>query len=168
MPSMHLESDPDFREEDGFSDERPRPKTKKKKPQSARKTSGSVLLRAILSDDDETAVAKRPCPPDLPTLIGRHPMQFWFPGWLFKEIADSTWRLVTSKASHIFPTTLREDHYSHPGYVLREIGNYAVELCPLTTCRQNAPYIPAETRLESTGHPWPKDSYLVMAASSRV
>ena len=169
MPNMHLDHAPDSNDEDGFYDERPRPKKAKKKPQKARKISGSVLLEAILADDDESATdAKCACPPGLEALPGRHPVKFWSTGWLFKEIADTTWQLVTSKASHIFPATLREDHRGHPGYVLREIGNYAVELCPLTTRRQNAPHIPAGTTLEATGRRWDRDSYLVEAASSSL
>ena len=169
MPNIHPASDPDSLEEDGFSSQGPHPKKRKKKPQKARKTSGSVLLEAIFTDD-ESADAKSPCPPGLLTLPGSHPVKFWSTGWLFKEIADSTWQLVTSKASHIFPATLREDHHGHPGYLLREIGNYAVELCPLTSCRQNAPYIPKGTTLEETGRTWDsdRDSYLVEAASSSI
>ena len=98
----------------------------------------------------------------------RLPMEYWGTGWVFLGVEDLTWRSITADA---FPATLREDHKTHPGYVLREIGNYGVEMRPMTSHpwnRKQSRYIPKGARLDVTGYEMDRDSYLVERAVSRL
>ncbi|MBQ9405300.1 MAG: hypothetical protein IJU37_01005 [Desulfovibrio sp.] len=125
------------------------------------------LLDAVLQPGTIQASAKSPQDPSpFLVLYARIPLQYWACGWLFKAIDDILWRSITSEARDTFPATLREDHTTHPGYVLRDIGNYGVELCPLTSRPKPGQRIPAGTRLQPTGFVLEKDSYPVFRAAT--
>ncbi len=99
----------------------------------------------------------------------RLPMDYWEGGWVFRGIEDLAWRAITTAeetgSEQIFPATLRPNHKSHPAYVLSEVGNYALRICPLTSRPQTSPYIPDNAILEKTGFRMDRDSFLVLGAS---
>ncbi len=95
----------------------------------------------------------------------RPPMEYWRKGWVFKNVQDLIWQNITEGA---FPDYV---HTTHPGYVLQEIGDYGIALCPLTTHpkkKQRKRLIPKGKLLDVTGHVMDKDSYLVERAISRL
>ncbi len=127
----------------------------------------SLLLAEVFPPISGTPKTQRSAEPVM-VAEARIPMMYWEERWVFRNIEDIVWRTVTaepaSEAETVFPTTLRRDHRSHPGYVLEEVGNYALRICPLTSRRQNTPYIPAGTILEKTGFRMDRDSFLVLSA----
>lgn len=90
----------------------------------------------------------------------RLPPSCWRAGWLLRQIEDLCWRELTAE-THPFPRRLRPDHTGHPGYVLEEIGNFALRLCPCSSMPQPAPCIPQGTILQPTGFIINHNSYLV-------
>ena len=102
----------------------------------------------------------------LMTAEARLPIKYWSPGWIFRQILDTFWWELTGQAANRFPATFRKDqgHFGHPGYVLAEIGDYQITLCPMSTRHHGKRYVRAGTRLEVTGHIFDKDSYLVESA----
>lgn len=108
-------------------------------------------------------------------LYERIPMEYWEVGWVLKEIADADWYMFTKDSENVFPRSFRYDegHYGHPGYVLKEEGDFYIDICPLSTCESlNAPlkykYISDTDILEATGYGWSKKSFVVERSSSRV
>lgn len=101
-------------------------------------------------------------------LMTRPSMEFWRLGWLFKAIYDLTWRELTKDSAKIFPQTLREDHISHPGYVLEEKANHSVILCPLSTRGPRSNRFVPSGPLDVTNFQWGKRSYLVEEAVSEL
>lgn len=95
----------------------------------------------------------------------RVPSVFWSAGWLLREIEDVCWLTITEDS---FPRRLRPDHKGHPGYVLEEIGNYALRLCPCSSLPQSSPYIPQGTVLQPTAFIISSDSYVVEKCSSVI
>ena len=93
-------------------------------------------------------------------------MEFWETGWVFRVIEDIDWRIMTKNA---FPATIRKGHTRHPGYVTREIGNYALELCPLSSKRwTNEQFIPEGKVLTPTNYVTDRNSYVIARASVRL
>ncbi len=139
------------------------------KGKGAVRTPGQSLLEAVDSVEDVPSREKSSRDP-APFLVtdARIPMEYWSEGWMFKAIDDLLWQTMTRDAQHTFPATLRTDRKTHPGYVTREIGDDFVELCPLTTRHRSLPRIPAGSRLEPTGFPMDKTSYVVTSAASRL
>ena len=94
------------------------------------------------------------------------PMEFWETGWVFRKIDDNDWLAATN---NVFPATLRKDHKGHPGYITREIGNYALELCPLSTKTwTKEKFIPEGSTLNITNFKTVLRSYIVNRASVRL
>ena len=92
------------------------------------------------------------------------PIKFWETGWVFKAIDDMDWRVLTN---NVFPATLRKDHKTHPGYIFREIGDYALMLCPLSSIGwKKFKFIPEGAVLEITKIKMDKKSYVIDRASS--
>jgi len=129
----------------------------------------SLLLAEVFPPISGTPKTQRRAEPFM-VAEARIPMMYWEKGWVFRNIEDVVWRAVTSapasEAETVFPATLRRDHTTHPGYVVEEVGNYALRLCPLTSRRQKAPYIPADTILEKTGFRIDQNSYLVLRSAA--
>lgn len=97
----------------------------------------------------------------------RLPLTFWREGWVLREIEDGTWLTLTAE-THAFPRRLRSDHVGHPGYVLEEIGNYALRLCPCSSLPQPGPRVPKGTVLQPTGFVNERDTYLVEGSSAVI
>ncbi len=127
------------------------------------------LLEALLKDEPQAqdgGVVK-----DVSALLGapgRFPMRFWRQGFVLQDITDLCWRRFTAQAREVFPATLRHDHVSHPGYVKDVLPQGKVRIIPLSTKRSGKRYIKAGTRLQLTGFPWDRDSYLVMRGSCLI
>lgn len=90
----------------------------------------------------------------------RLPMTCWREGWVLREIEDGVWLTITAE-THPFPRCLRPNHRGHPGYVLEEIGNYALRICPCSSLPQSGPLIPWGAVLQPTGVINDRDTYLV-------
>lgn len=102
-------------------------------------------------------------------LKGAFDMEFWAEGWVLANVDDRIWKSLTASSEIRFPATLRRDHFSHPAYIVREIGESALDIVPLSTSRQAIKLrIPAGSQFELTGHVTEKDSYLVLGAISRI
>lgn len=93
------------------------------------------------------------------------PMEYWKKRWLL-SIPDSKWRSITESQ---FPATMRTDHSTHFGYVMREIGNYSIELVPVSSRSWSGSYyIPKGTCLDTTGFVIKMNSYLVTKFTSSL
>ena len=97
----------------------------------------------------------------------RLPMTCWREGWVLREIEDGVWLTITAE-THPFPRRLRPDHWGHPGYVLEEVGNYALRLCPCTSLRQSGQRIPRGAVLQPTGVVTDRDTYLVEGSAAVI
>ena len=109
---------------------------------------------------------ERPIEPAL-VLDARIPVTFWRTGWFLRQIEDLCW-LELTRETRTFPQTLRREHRGHPGYVIEEIGNFAVRLCPCSTKGLRGPFIPRGVRLQVTGLETDVRSYVVVACSSVI
>ncbi len=97
----------------------------------------------------------------------RLPPVFWGTGWVLRQIEDTCWLTITAEAQP-FPRRLRPDHTGHPAYVLEEIGNYALRICPCTSLPQPGPRIPRGAVLQPTGVVCDRDSFLVTGSTSVI
>ena len=88
---------------------------------------------------------------------------FWSTGWIMQFLRDKYWKTTTGGG---FPGKFNDGdpegiYHGHPLYVLRELGNFHMELCPMTTRCSKMPYIPEGSVLEVTGVVQEKNSYVL-------
>lgn len=100
--------------------------------------------------------------------FARIPMEYWDTGWIFIAIGDRHWERFTRNSPHVFPATFREDKFTHPGYIIRNISNFAVEICPLSTknFNRNPKFIPGGQKLGKTNFELKENNYLVLNSVS--
>lgn len=94
-------------------------------------------------------------------LDARVPLAFWRQGWVLRQIEDVHWKEITKDSPEPFPRNLRSDRKGHPAYVLQEIGNYALKICPCSSQHQSCLRIPKGAILKPTGLLMSKDSYII-------
>lgn len=150
-------------------------KNKKDKRSKSKAKFGLSRLMQDTADINQVAASKKNLKDITPLLVfkAKLPVEYWSEGWLFSGISDLLWRVITAEIPEPFPKTLRakEEHYTHYGYVIREISNTSIELCPLSSKNftgEAACSIPAGRKLDITGHVLEQTSYLVQRAISQI
>lgn len=130
----------------------------------------AMIDEAYLEDVNDDPYEKTQDSHRIFKLMDRIPMKYWSTGWVFREIDDHDWHTLTIDSEERFPECFRKNHFGHPAYILDEIGDYNIVLCPLSTSKRNlgCQYIPEKAILEQTGYGWEMRSYVVCRASTRI
>lgn len=132
---------------------------------STGKKRSSLLLSKVFPPASSPLHPRNERPVDAVLVLNaRLPPVFWRRGWLLRQIKDTLWREFTAE-TQTFPRTLTSRRKGHPAYVLEEIGNYALRICPCTSRPQAGPFIPEGTVLQPTGFVCDRRSTLVMASA---
>jgi len=97
----------------------------------------------------------------------KYPLVYWGKGWFFFGMKNDHWAALTAKSRQPFPIQAKN---THPGYVLEEVGDCLVSLCPCSSHCWDRPkaWIPKGAELTPTGYVMDRDTYILVRSAVQV